>query len=125
MTSQPLDFNDAACRQLGYTREEFSHLRISDYEAREMPENIQSHIEAILRDGRADFETQHRRKTGEVRDLLVTVQAITLAGRQFLHAIYRDITDYRQAKAALSRTEEKFHAFISESAYGYAELDLV
>ena len=45
LTSQPLDFNEAACRQLGYTREEFSHLRISDYEARERPEEIQSHIE--------------------------------------------------------------------------------
>ena len=125
VTSQPLDFNEAACRQLGYTREEFGHLRISDYEARETSEKIESHIEAILRDGRADFETQHRRKSGEVRDLLVTVQTINLAGRQLLHAIYRDITDYRQAKAALSETEEKFHAFASESAYGYAELNLV
>ena len=125
LTSQSLDFNDAACRHLGYTREEFGRLCIADYEVRETPENIQAHIEAILRDGRADFETQHRRKTGEVRDLLVTVQTITLAGRQLLHAIYRDITDYRQAKAALSETEEKFHAFVSESVYGYAELDLV
>ena len=42
-----------------------------------------------------------------------------------MHAIYRDITEYRQAKAALSETEEKFHAFVSESVYGYAEMNLV
>jgi PAS domain S-box-containing protein len=123
LTSLPLDFNNAACRQLGYTREEFGRLRISDYEAHETPEETQAHIDVILRDGRADFETQHRRKTGEVCDVLVTVQTMTLAGRQLLHAICRDITDYRQAQAALSETEAKFHAFILESAYGYAELD--
>ena len=123
-SSLPLDFNDAACRQLGYTREEFGCLRICDYEARETPAETQTHIDAILRDGRSDFETQHRRKTGDLLDVLVNVRTVSLAGRQLLHAIFRDITGYKRAKTALSESEERFHAFISESVYGYAELDL-
>ena len=48
VSSLPLDFNDAACRQLGYDREEFGCLRICDYEARETPAETQTHIDAIL-----------------------------------------------------------------------------
>ena len=32
-TQRPIEFNDAACRSLGYTRDEFMGLRIMDYEA--------------------------------------------------------------------------------------------
>ena len=39
-TGKAVEFNDVAHRQLGYSREEFAGLTVSDYEAKEKPEEI-------------------------------------------------------------------------------------
>ena len=101
-TALPIAFNETAARQLGYTREEFARLRVNDYEAVERPEVTRARIEKISREGRDDFETQHRTKTGDLRNVLVTVQTIELSGRPVLHCIFRDITERQRAEAALA-----------------------
>jgi len=99
-TSLPLLFNDKACNQLGYSREEFSLMRISDYEI-ETPEKTKARIEKILREGRDDFETKQHTKTGELRDVLVTVQTINLSGRTVFNVIFRDITERKRGEEQL------------------------
>ena len=74
-TEQPVEFNDIAHIQLGYSREEFSKLRISDFEAKETADEINAHIARIVREGGDEFETKHRTKNGEIRDVLVTTQS--------------------------------------------------
>ena len=103
-TGLPIEFNAVAHRQLGYTREEFARLRVNDYEAVESPEETKARIEKILREGRDDFETQHRRKTGELRNVLVTVRVIQLSGRPVLHSIFRDITERKAVEGQLKRS---------------------
>ncbi len=110
-TLLPLDFNDEACRHLGYTREEFARLRISDYEVIETPEEIKSHIEKILLVGRDDFETKHRTKNGEIRNVLVTVQTIELHGEPYLNCIYRDISEIRKSEEKLKERVEELERF--------------
>lgn len=56
-TTGVIEFNDAACRLLGYTREEFVGLRVSDYEASETPEATRAHVRQALRDGKSEFDT--------------------------------------------------------------------
>ena len=69
-----VEFNETAHRQLGYTREEFARLSLSDIEASETPEMIREHISEIMKKGRHDFETLHRTRTGEIRNIYVTAQ---------------------------------------------------
>ena len=61
----------------------------------------------------------------EPKLLLRTIRyAIERAGHRRTDEKLRQMeTDYRQADAALSDTRERFRAFISKSAYGYAVLD--
>ena len=104
-TGQMIEFNDQACNQLGYTREEFSKLRVVNVEAMESAEEVQQHINKIMADGHDDFETQHRTKHGEIRNVQVTAQLIVAGRRSIYHCIWRDITEQRQAYSALRRSE--------------------
>ncbi|MBI4062006.1 MAG: PAS domain S-box protein [Elusimicrobia bacterium] len=97
-TTTPIEFNDMACRQLGYTREEFARLRITDYEAAETPEETRAHVQKVLREGGDEFRTRHRVKGGEIRDVLVTAWTVELSGRTLFHCVYRDITETVKAE---------------------------
>lgn len=100
-TGKAVEFNDVAHRQLGYGREEFAGLSLADYEAKERIEEIQARIEKIRRNERDDFETEHRTKSGEIRNVAVSAQILTLGEHQYLYAIFRDITELRQAQEGL------------------------
>jgi PAS domain S-box-containing protein len=104
-TALPIEFNDTAARQLGYSRDELARLRISDYEAVETAEETARHIDALLNIGHDSFETRHRTKQGDIRTVFVTVQKIELSGQPVLHCIFRDVTQLHE-QAALARLGE-------------------
>lgn len=97
-TGTAVEFNDTVHKQLGYSRSEFAGLSIFDYEVMEKPEEIRMRTENILLRGREDFETLHRTKEGETRNVMVTMQTIELEGKPFLHSIYHDITGIRRSE---------------------------
>jgi PAS domain S-box-containing protein len=105
-TILPIDFNEAAHTQLGYSREEFARLKISDYEVIKKPEDIEVRIDKILHEGRDDFETKHRTKQGEIRDILVTVQRMDLFSKPVFHCNYRDITDLKRIEEKIKQLNE-------------------
>ena len=92
-TRLPLDFNEKVHEQLGYSREEFSQLQISDYEVIDTPEVIKSRGKKIMKEGHDDFITRHKTKNGEIRDIHAIVQRIMLHDKPVFYAIFRDITD--------------------------------
>ena len=106
-TGRAMEFNETAHRQLGYSREEFVPITIADYEGQEKPEETEGKIRKILQGERIDFQTSHRTKDGEIRDVLVTAQAITLSGRSVLHTIFQDITDKTKAERELAQSTEQ------------------
>lgn len=100
-----IDFNDQACRQLGYTREEFSRLKISDIDTIESPEQTRNRIRKIMRDGYDEFETLQRTKQGEQRTIHVKAQYSPIKGKNVYHCIWRDISaEKKEAQLLLART---------------------
>ncbi len=100
-----VDFNNEVNRQLGYTREEFSKLRISDIDPVENEADVGSRLAKVLKVGKDDFEVKHKTKQGEIRDVLVIVQPLDLSGQTFFHTIWRDVTESKKAEEELKRNE--------------------
>lgn len=101
-----LTMNDAYCAMIGYPREELVRLTIEDVEAIESAEANKSHMETIVNDGFDRFESQHRRKDGRTIDIEGSVSFQRETG-QFL-CFARDITQQKQAEAALQASERKY-----------------
>ena len=118
-----LDFNEAAYRQLGFSREEFADLKISDINPSESPEAMQARIKRLLNGEKAEFEVKHRTKEGEIRDVHVITQQIVLSGRIVFHAIWRDITERKQAEQAIRQSEEKFRTLFESATDALFILD--
>jgi PAS domain S-box-containing protein len=112
-TGTAVEFNDEAHRQLGYSREEFEKLTVSEYEVIESAEEIRARMEKVLKTGKDEFETKHRTKTGEIRDVINTVQVIELSGKKFFHLITRDVTEQKRAVEALQESEEKYRELLN------------
>jgi len=105
-TARPLEFNDQASMQLGYSRQEFARLHLWDIEAKETAAESRARIRKIMDEGNDDFDTMHRTKQGEIRHAHVTAQMINVAGRPVYHCIWRDITERKRIENRLERLAE-------------------
>ncbi len=108
-----VEFNEAAHRQLGYSREEFTGLHLSDIDPFQSPEEIQASIKKVMTTGSDKFEVRHTTKTGEIRDVYVITQLMTLSGRNVFHTIWRDITEHKRADRALMEMNAHLEALIA------------
>ncbi|MCW4028645.1 MAG: PAS domain S-box protein [Candidatus Bathyarchaeota archaeon] len=102
-----LDFNDIAHLQLGYSREEFEKLTLSDIETEKTKQELQALIMDLVRDGSGQFETKHRTKTDDVRNVLITIRAFRSSGRPYLNCICHDITETKKAQLAMIKSEAR------------------
>lgn len=118
-----VDFNDRACENLGYTRGEFQDLRVADLEIIESHEQVLEHAARIVNEGGGTFETRHKTKTGEIRDVLVISRGISIGGREGALGIWRDVTEHKRAEEALRESEELFRTVVAASKDAIVAID--
>jgi PAS domain S-box-containing protein len=104
-----VEFNDRAHLNLGYTREGFATLTMPDIEAIETPAEVARHTQQVVETGESVFETRHRTRTGELRDVLVHVRPITLGERVYLVSVWQDVSQRKRAEHALRDSEARLH----------------
>lgn len=107
-TSRFLYVNAEVCRQLGYSRGELLEMSIGDIN----PEFDQARIvrvaDQVRRNGGSlTVESTHRRKDGTTYPVEVTTFLQRNRDREFFIAFYRDITERKQAEAALIRARDQ------------------
>ena len=100
-----IEFNKAICEILGYSKEEFGKLRISDIDINGSEARI--HVGKVLKEGRDDFQTKFQTKSGLIKDMFITAKVINLSGKTCIQAIARDITERKKGENALLETLEK------------------
>ena len=105
------EFNDAACGQLGYSRDEFAALDLPAINPDVGTAPMREAFKEILEQGALDFETTHRHKDGSRRIVRVTNRPVHTGGRSYVVAIWTDITEAKQQQARLNEAL----AFLHES----------
>ncbi|MEE8431059.1 MAG: PAS domain S-box protein [Candidatus Desulfatibia sp.] len=103
-------FNDRAHQILGYSRQEFAKLKVSDIESVEPGVPACMNAEQVLKEHTGMFETKHKTKEGQVRDMLVSCRVITIHGENYLQCICRDITERNKAEQALQKAKDQLES---------------
>ncbi len=100
-TGIPVEFNEAACCQLGYTREEFSGFSLFDIEVTDDSQNLREKIPEILQKCSITFGTRYQTKEGSIRDVLVNARVIKEGTVKKIGLILHDITEEQKQKKIL------------------------
>ena len=97
-----VEFNDAFCNMLGYTREEAASLNVADWDANFTPEELLVRLRDFVTHNKQDnFETRHHRKDGSLIDIEISCSAMEMDGKHYLLALSRDITKRKQAESEI------------------------
>ncbi len=119
-----VEFNDAACASLGYSREEFANLRLTDIQGDVDAATVVQRIARFMAAGSAQFDTQRRRKDGTLRHAHVSLQVIRLQGHDYLSIIWTDITERVQMQARLENKRRRLQDIIDATHAGTWEWNL-
>ncbi len=109
-----IEFNDFACEGLGYSREEFAQLAVTDFQAEFDLEGLKEHFPMIAGAAVNNFETYHRSKDGSITQVVVSYRVIELRQRRFVVAIWHDITERKKTEQSLLHFGRLFEMSFNE-----------
>jgi PAS domain S-box-containing protein len=118
-----IEFNEAAHRDCGYTRDEFSTLSIADIDPFQTPKEIRASMREILKKGEAAFEVRHKTKEGAVRDVHVIIRVVNLSGKRVFQAIWQDITERKQVDEILNNYRVHLEDLVRERTTELAKVN--
>jgi PAS domain S-box-containing protein len=106
-----VDVNEAACRMLGYTRDEILTLAL-DVLYTTPPDVLKQAFEAMVAAGTGPtiIETHHRRKDGSLVPVEVTRRALRSGDAWIMVGVARDISERRRAETDLRGYAKRLEA---------------
>ena len=102
-----VEFNDAACEGLGYSREEFARLSARDIQCGDEPDILMARFEALRRgENLHAFASCHRRADGSLCEVELSYRAVDIRGHRYLAGVWRDTTAKRAADEQLHKLSQ-------------------
>lgn len=92
--------NRAARRFYGYSEKEMTDLPVSELNVVSTDAVIEQ-MRIAKKEGKANFDTKHRLKTGEIRQVSVFIGPLFLKEKQLLYTIIFDVTEQKKAQQEL------------------------
>jgi PAS domain S-box-containing protein len=106
--------NEAACRSLGYTREELLSMTVCDIDPDFSPEVWPDHWREVKERGSFTIESHHRTKDGCVFPVEIRVNFLAYGDNEYNCAFARDITDRKRAEKKLLDYQDQLRSLASE-----------
>ena len=113
-----LDVNESACRRLGYAKQELLTKSVMDIDPDFPRETWNAFWEEFKHTKLLRLETRHRGKSGEVYPVEVVANYILHEGEELDYAFVRDITERKQAEAALQAFQDQVRQMQKMEAIG-------
>ncbi len=121
-TGRFLDVNERACRDHGYTRDEYLSLTVSDVEPTIANQPWDRVVKLVRLQGSMKLESEHRRKDGSHFSVEVHWSFVEL-DRGYCLAVVRDITERKQVEMAERMGERLRGAILNSLSAHVAVLD--
>lgn len=104
-----VEVNEAFCRLTGYRREELIGTATTTLGLYANPGDRERLLAAFRRDGRVqDLELDVCRRSGEIRSVVASYEAISMDGSDCFLGTAIDITGRKRAERALTESESRF-----------------
>ena len=105
-----INVNKTVCEQLGYTRDEMLRMTVYDIDPVFPRDNWRDLWERLRRESAFTIETQHRGKDGRAFPVEISLNFLEFAGREFMFAFAKDITERKRVEVELRTAMENAEA---------------
>ncbi len=112
MEGKFIDANQAACKILGYTREELLDLSIPDVDINFPKDKLAEILGGLTYNESQPVESAHRTKNGKIIHVEVQIRTFGPKDKPLLLSLARDITERKQAEKALKDSESNLRQII-------------
>ncbi len=118
------EVNDAACRRLGYTREDLLGRRLTAIHPPETCGVLAELAERLDAPGDCVFETQHLARDGRLIPTEIDAKRIEWRGRRMILTLARDLTERKKAESRLLASERRYRRYVERNAAGFVRTSL-
>jgi PAS domain S-box-containing protein len=99
--------NDAACRALGYSREELVGMSVSDIDPNHLPEAFAEHWRDLQNQGSITLQSLHRAKDGRVYPVEIRANYVVFDGKEYNCAFATDISERKRMEDQLRHVRDE------------------
>ena len=100
-----VDVNEAACRSLGYSREELLQLRVPDIDPLYNDDVLHNFYVELQQKSTLTFETEHQTKDGKRFPVEIVANLIQFDSKELTCAFVRNITERKNAENSLAEAK--------------------
>jgi PAS domain S-box-containing protein len=112
------EVNDAACRMLGYSREELLAMWMQDIAPSDKREDLAEVTKMVAARAHLVFEASHRRKDGSIYPAEVAASLTEIEGKPAFLGVARDITERRRIEVEKRRLEDDLQQAVKIESIG-------
>lgn len=121
-----IDVNETFERLSGYRRDEVIGRTSVDLGLWENPQDLRRLTDRLFAQGGClqDAECKFRVRDGSLRNCLVSAEAMDLNGETCILSVIADVTERKQAEAALRESKDELHLLLESTAEAIYGIDL-